>query len=553
MSTTLIQFRGLAALILLLAGVLAALWRPGLAHAGGEVGNGAPDSCTEAALNAALVDGGLVTFNCGGAKTITFSYYKTIEADTTIDGGGVITLSGGNTASLFQVFDPRRLTLQNITLADGKSAGTAAGAIENFGTTLIINSTLRDNVSTSNGGAIANYGMLNLYNTIVAKNRADVAGGGVYNSGGMVNIIDSQFLENVAYSQGMASTGGGLDNDAGTANIQNSVFSHSFSAAHGGAINVNSGVVDIRNSTLSHNRVGGHGGGIRINAEATVSITVSAINDNVALYGGGIYNAGRLVFSQGALNLNQAISGGGMTAAGQSSGALTGVTLNGNHAGNNGGGLFLQGTVAAGLSLTDLTMSNNTARDNGGGVYNQAATAHLTNVTLSGNGANAGGGIYQNSGLMSLRFVSVVSNTAVAFGGGLYNYEAGEMKVQNTVLANNSLGNCDGSGFISLGHNLANDNHCNTALNQPTDKSGTNVALPLAPLADNGGPTLTHLSLSGNLAIDGGVCIDGVSTDQRALPRPAGAACDAGAVEVSSLWRLHLPVVVKESIQDLRP
>lgn len=504
-------------LALLLAGLAAALMRPNLAYAGGVVGNGTPASCTEAALNAALAGGGLVTFNCGGAATITFTYYKTIEADTTIDGGGLITLSGGNAASLFQVFDPRRLTLQNITLANGKSVGMAAGAIENFGTTTISNSTLRDNVSTSNGGAIANYGTLNLNNTTVSKNQADMAGGGVYNDGGVVNISNTQFLENLA-----------LQRD-------------------GGAINVNSGQVDIQNSTFSQN-FGTHGGAIYIKGEATAYITASALNNNGAFSGGGIHNEGHLVLGQSTLNLNKAVTsnGGGIVTAGQSSGVLSEVTLSGNTAVSNGGGLYLQGTIDAGLSLTDLTLSGNTAGNQGGGIYNQAAAAHLTNVTLSGNGANAGGGIYQNSGVISLNFVSVVSNTAAAFGGGLYNYEAGEMRLQNTLLANNSVGNCDGSGFISLGHNLANDNNCNTALNQPTDKSGTTVALPLGALANNGGPTLTHLPLSGNPAINGGVCVDGVSTDQRGLPRLAGTACDAGAVEFGSAQGVYLPIVVKK-------
>lgn len=116
------------------------------------------------------------------------------------------------------------------------------------------------------------------------------------------------------------------------------------------------------------------------------------------------------------------------------------------------------------------------------------------------------------------------------------------------MLANNSVGNCDGSGFTSLGHNLANDNNCNTALNQPTDKRGTNVALPLGALANNGGLTLTHLLLSGNPAINGGVCVDGINTDQRGLPRPGETVCDVGAVEVGSIGgrvAVYLPIVVK--------
>ena len=518
MLTTSTQFRRLGMLALLLVELMAVLWRPSPAYAGGVVGNGTPASCTEAAFNAALTGGGLITFNCGGAATITFTYYKTIEADTTIDGGGVITLSGGNAASLFQVFEPRHLTLQNITLAEGKSVGMAAGAIENFGTTTISNSTLRDNVSTTTGGAIVNYGTLNLNNTTVSKNRADMAGGGIYNDGGVVNITNSQFLENVAFR------------------------------SDGGAINVNSGRVDIQTSTFSQN-FGITGGAIRIKGEATAYITTSALNNNSAFSGGGIYSEGRLVFSRSTLNLNQAVAsnGGGIVTAGQSSGVLSEVRLSGNTAESDGGGLFLQGTVDAGLSLTHLTISGNTAGQNGGGIYNQAAAAHLTNVTLSGNGAaNAGGAIYQNSGLISLNFVSVVSNTAAAFGGGLYNYEAGEMRLQNTLLANNAVGNCDGSGFTSLGYNLANDNNCNAALNQPTDKRGITIALPLGALVNNGGPTQTHLPLNGNPAINGGVCVDGVSTDQRGLPRLAGPACDAGAVEFGSTRRVYLPIVGKK-------
>ena len=68
------------------------------------VGTGTAASCTDAALNAALAGGGLVTFDCGGPATIDISTgtgTKTIAADTTIDGGGLITISGGNTVRVF--------------------------------------------------------------------------------------------------------------------------------------------------------------------------------------------------------------------------------------------------------------------------------------------------------------------------------------------------------------------------------------------------------------------------------------------------------------------
>ena len=83
-----------------------------LATAAGVVGSGTPESCTEAALDAALAGGGLVTFNCGNygygwALTITIASTKMIAQDSAIDGsnGGrsPIILSGGNTVTVFRV------------------------------------------------------------------------------------------------------------------------------------------------------------------------------------------------------------------------------------------------------------------------------------------------------------------------------------------------------------------------------------------------------------------------------------------------------------------
>ena len=62
----------------------------------------------------------------------------------------------------------------------------------------------------------------------------------------------------------------------------------------------------------------------------------------------------------------------------------------------------------------------------------------------------------------------------------------------------------------------------------------------LGPLANNGGPTLTHALLSGSIAIDKGddaICIAKPvnNLDQRGIPRVSdrltGSHCDIGAYE----------------------
>src|SRR4051812_24682321 len=100
--------RGLIA-VLLAALALAA--GPHIASAGGTVGNGTPSDCTDASFNAALVGGGTVTFNCGPDPLTIVIAAKTIAANTTIDGGGKLTLSGNDANRLFVVNGGVTLTL----------------------------------------------------------------------------------------------------------------------------------------------------------------------------------------------------------------------------------------------------------------------------------------------------------------------------------------------------------------------------------------------------------------------------------------------------------
>jgi hypothetical protein len=108
--------------------LVAAAWSPRPVRADAVVGTGTASSCTEAALDAALgcepsgncFGGGNVTFNCGTSPvTITVSSLKTFAVDTSIDGGGLITISGGGVTQLFLVNSGATLTLANLTIGDG--------------------------------------------------------------------------------------------------------------------------------------------------------------------------------------------------------------------------------------------------------------------------------------------------------------------------------------------------------------------------------------------------------------------------------------------------
>jgi hypothetical protein len=76
----------------------------------------------------------MVTFSCGsGPVTITITSTKMVAQDTTIDGGGLITISGGGTVEVFAVrvatFDVRNLTISNGSADAGGGISSVDGVL----------------------------------------------------------------------------------------------------------------------------------------------------------------------------------------------------------------------------------------------------------------------------------------------------------------------------------------------------------------------------------------------------------------------------------------
>jgi hypothetical protein len=116
----------------------------------------------------------------------------------------------------------------------------------------------------------------------------------------------------------------------------------------------------------------------------------------------------------------------------------------------------------------------------------------------------------------------------------------------NDIVARNSALNT-GQGpdvygaFDSLGHNLIGATNGSSGFIAPGDLAGSSASPldpKLAPLADNGGPTLTMALLPGSPAIDAGDTAAAPPTDQRGFPRPAGLAADIGAFEFGSVMQV---------------
>ena len=186
-------------------------------------------------------------------------------------------------------------------------------------------------------------------------------------------------------------------------------------------------------------------------------------------------------------------------------------------AGGAGGGFF--NTAVAEYAASSLV--NNRA-ESGAGFFS-SGTLTVTNATISNNGA----GNEIAGGSAAIRYSTLYSNTAdslVATGGGA--------SVRGSI-----VDGCvrSGGAINSLGHNLDTGSSCGFA--QSGDRSSADPLL--APLAQTEPDRFTwyHLPAPGSPAIDAGetACQAANNVDQHGLTRPAGAACDIGAVEVGAI------------------
>jgi LPXTG-motif cell wall-anchored protein len=199
----------------------------------------------------------------------------------------------------------------------------------------------------------------------------------------------------------------------------------------------------------------------------------------------------------------------------------------------------VNGVDAAPLDVEDAsstaTVTSSTFSNSSDAVFvGDGATLHMTNSTVSGNGGDEADPGIDSSGTVTLQNVTVTKNDT----GGII-AEDGTFDITNTIIAGNGPsidGECevDDGTLTSHGGNLSDDTSCNPI---STDHKGTPANL--GPLANNGGPTMTHLPLTGSDAIDGGVATGCPKTDQRGVSRPQDgnndgvAVCDVGAVEIA--------------------
>ncbi len=267
------------------------------------IGDGTPAGCTSAAVVRAVRRGGLIRFDCGPAP-VTIEMRQTAEVLNTsrrvvIDGGGLVTLSGGGTRRILRqdtcdetltLTTTRcndqatpRLVLKNITLRDGyvssadPDAGSGGAISVRGGRLRIVDSDFVDNRCTATGPDVggAAVRVLDQHRDRPVTVRRSTFAGGVCSNGGALssigvswNIVDSVFTGNRAIGRGAnpaapGTPGGGsggaiyTDGDTFRVRMRDSTVEGNRANAGGGAMffvsNDRTGTLSIDSSELRRN------------------------------------------------------------------------------------------------------------------------------------------------------------------------------------------------------------------------------------------------------------------------------------------------------------
>jgi hypothetical protein len=508
-----------------------------------------------------------------------------IVSNTAFAGAGMCIWSGSATLSGTQIISNVAtgveasgggLYLQSgsVTLKGGQVAHNTAyygGGVYVDNTSAVFTQTddaiIFDNTAKWGAGVSVLRGSATLAGGRIISNTASDYGGGVYVRYGSFIVSEGQIISNTCTAD--ETVGGGVYVHEGSATLSGGEIAHN-AATYGGGIYVGmSGASFTQTGGAILHNTGYHGGGVYVDGSATLSggriISNTATNSgggvyvgasaasfaqtggsvtaNVATDGGGVFvDQGSATLSGGQIVSNTAqYYGGGMYI--RSGGAtLSGGQIISNTAHHKGGGVFIQHNTATFTQTGAGAIIRNTADNDGGGIYNGYGTLTLVNTTVSGNRAIAGsgGGLYNDSGAITITFATIASNTAASGGYGIHR-ATGTVELQNTLVAHNgtTATNCSGV-LVSNGHNLEYGNTCHlTATGDITD---TNPLL--GPLTYDSS-TWAHPLQEDSPAIDAGICVAGVTTDQRGVTRPQGSACDIGAYEWSRRL-VYLPLILRD-------
>jgi len=421
------------------------------------------------------------------------------------------------------------VSISSVTLTEGLIGSfIGRGAVLYNEGELTLDNVTVENASTDQVAVYNQHGSMLVNNSRIQNNYA-----GIVSQGDRLTVKNSSFSSN-----GTSPNGAAIQSFDKVVVIENSQFVGNSSVFAGGAV-YSAGLLVVSDSSFDGNSVAGAndsaGGALWFLAGSVID---TSITNNTADWSGGGVFSGTVILKRVTLMNNRANRSGGAAYI-SASGLISDSVVTGNSAGSSGGGLYLMGFSSDPPLVRHTEISGNSAAY-GGGVYTGGDNIKLENVTISGNSASEnGGGLYHKgsfnvSDAVQLTHVTLAANTAPAGMGGnvAADATAGVVRLSNTLIAAAESGlSCAGT-IVSLGYNLDSSDSC--GLSAVGDQTNTDPVLDV--LTNNGGDTRTYALLTGSPAIDAGnvsLCASRNGLDQRYFYRGDGV-CDIGAYEAGS-------------------
>ncbi len=177
-------------------------------------------------------------------------------------GSRLLTLNGNNQFQIFRVENAEVVTIEGLTIANGRAPKNGGGILNSGGRLTVNNVRFTGNSAVEDGGGISNErvtGTLVVLNSTFSGNAAfdfaeqEEEGGAIVNIDGTATVANSTFFGNSVPNMGAALFNSGNNDGTGKLTVINSTIHNNTSALGGAVVTEKGGTIILRNTLLAGN------------------------------------------------------------------------------------------------------------------------------------------------------------------------------------------------------------------------------------------------------------------------------------------------------------
>ena len=196
--------------------------------------------------------------------TAPLPFLDNIDDGVIISGPGsrLLILNGNNQFQIFRVQSAEVVTIEGLTIANGRAPKNGGGILNSAGRLTVKNVRFTANSAVEDGGGISNEGVtatLSVVNSTFSGNAAfdfagqEEEGGALVNIDGTAEVANSTFFGNSVPNMGGAIFNSGNNDGTGILTLINSTINNNTSTGGGAVFTEKGGTIIMRNTLLAGN------------------------------------------------------------------------------------------------------------------------------------------------------------------------------------------------------------------------------------------------------------------------------------------------------------